>query len=522
MQSKLISMKYSIILIMVLFFFSLFGVASYKGSDFYYFVFDVMWLTVLISSLSLSQSYIFFYLKIMLFLGVWLKLMFYLVLRVEFVEPTGFWNDVHNLGLYWDNALMVASYAALGILAADFVFYLYRRFYSNHGIQSLKNQVEVPGWYLKSPKKIWILLLSISLGISFINFKTHFYMIGLSPAVIFPCHINFLLSWALIFFLPLLLAYLMGLDALAQNYRNWHYAIIIACLISITTLSRSILIMWIIPCFYILFKENFSSLFTQYKKLVITYFVLAIISLGAVSMLRSYYFYSPSSHKTTSTVKKANKSERNGKASKNENRKRASKPKKRSDQLTLKKLMVHNKSNLKFQLQQLKSLPISRWVGIEGILATTAYPHTGWDLFKKAIVQKPTQKVSLYSKVSQSYLNLKTGTKFSSLPGLIGLLNYSDSYLIVCLGTFIICLLTCFIQFFYYRLGLNIYFLSQQGFLLAFFLTELNIPYLGVINFSEFILASLLLLLIHKYHVLFPIATVMRRGELKIEAQNSC
>lgn len=515
MQSKLIPMKYSIILIMGLFFFSLFGVASYKGSDFYFFVFDVIWLTVLISSLSLSQTYVFFYLKIMLFLGVWLKLMFYLVLRVEFVEPTGFWNDVHNLGLYWDSALMVASYAALGILAADILFYLYRRFgYSNNGVMPLKNQTAVPQWYLKNPKKIWTLLLFISLVISCINFKTHFYMIGLSPAVIFPFHINFLLSWIWIFFLPLFIAYLMGLDALAQNYKNWHYAIIIACLISIATLSRSILIMWIIPCFFILFKESYYSLVTQYKKLVITYVVLAIISLGAVSMLRSYYFYSSnSSHKTAATEKKSNRSERNKKSSKSE---------KKSEGLTLKKLIVHNKSNLKFQLQQLKSLPISRWIGIEGILATTAYPHTGWDLFKKAVFQKPTQKVSLYSKVSQSYLDLKKGTKFSSLPGLIGLLNYSDSYLIVCLGTFIICLLMCFIQFFYYRLGLNIYFLSQQGFLLAFFLTELNIPYLGIINFSEFILASLVLLLIHKYHVLFPSSTVMRQGRLKMEAQNSC
>lgn len=180
MQSKLMSMKYSIILIMGLFFFSLFGAAHYKGSDFYYFVFDLIWLTVLISSFSLSQSYISFYLKIMLFLGVWLKLMFYLVLGVEFVEPTGYWNDIHNLGLYWDRALMVASYAALGILAADGLFYLHRRFsYSNNGVPSLKSQVEAPEWYRKNPKKIWRLLLLISLGISCINFKTHFYMIGL-------------------------------------------------------------------------------------------------------------------------------------------------------------------------------------------------------------------------------------------------------------------------------------------------------------------------------------------------------
>lgn len=120
-------------------------------------------------------------------------------------------------------------------------------------------------------------------------------------------------------------------------------------------------------------------------------------------------------------------------------------------------------------MQQLKSLPISRWVGIEGILATTAYPYVGWDLFKKAILQKPTQEVSLYSKISQSYMDIKAGTKFSSLPGLIGLLNYSDSFLIVCFGTFVICLLMHFIQFFYYQVGLNIYFLSQQGFLSSFF-----------------------------------------------------
>ncbi|WP_428411118.1 hypothetical protein [Legionella sp.] len=420
--------------------------------------------------------------------------MFYLVLGVDFLEPTGYWNDVSNIGLYWDRALMVASYAALGILAADFAFYLYRRFfYHNNDALSLKKQTDVvPMWYLKNPGKIWGLLVCICLVISCINFKTHFYMVGLLPTVIFPFHLNFLLTWGLIFFLPLLIAHLMGWDAIAHNYKNWHYAMIIACLISITALSRSILIVWIVPCFFILFKEGAYKLVTQHKKLLITYVALAIISLCSVSMLRSYYFYAPL-HKPTSINEQ-------------------------SDGSMLNELIAHNKSNLKSQLQQVMSLPVSRWIGIEGILATTAYPDGGTDLFKKAIFQKTTQKISVYSKVSQSYLDINQGTIFSSLPGLIGILNYSNNYMIVGYGTFIVCLLMCFIQFFYYRLGLNTYFLSLQGFLLAFFLTELNIPYLGVINLFEFILASSLLVLIQKSHILFPRAfSMMRQGLLKKE-----
>lgn len=449
------------------------------------------------SCLSLSQSYLFFYLKIMLFLGIWLKLMFYLVLGVDFIEPIGYWNDVYDLGLYWDRALMVASYAALGILAADFAFYLYRRRYQNSDAPPLKKQIDVvPLWYLKNPGKIWGVLVCICLTISYINFKTHFYMVGLLPTVILPFHLNFLLSWGLIFFLPLFIAYLMGWDAVGHNYKNWHYAMIIACLISITSLSRSILILWIAPCFFILFKEGVYTLVTQHKKLVLTYVALALVSLSGVSMLRSYYFYAPPPNAVPIQQK--------------------------SHGSMLNKLIVHNKSNLKSQLQQVMSLPVSRWIGIEGILATTAYPDSGMDLFKKAIFQKTTQKTSVYSKVSQSYLDTKKGTIFSSLPGLIGILNYSNNYMIVGYGTFVVCLLMGFIQFFYYRLGLNVYFLSQQGFLLAFFLTELNIPYLGVINFCEFILASSVLVLIHKSHVVFPGVIATRQGLLKVEAQNSC
>ncbi len=471
MQSKLLSMKFSMILIICLFVFSLFGIEDYAGSSLQYYVFDFIWLTLLISCLSFRQNYVLFFLKLMLFLGVWLKFMFYLVLGVKFVEPTGYWKyiDVGNLHLYWDRVLMIASYAALGILAADFMFFIFCRFYYKKSVVSLTSQVEssqVPQWYIKHPNKIWILILCLSLILSCINFATHFYMTGLVPTVIFPYHLNLILTGFMVFFLPLSIGYLMGLDGLSKNFKHWYYAIIITCIITITALSRSILVLWMVPCFFIIFKENFHSLFTQHKKLISVYVISAIISLVTVSILRGYYFYGKilPAYSTSSM-------ERN------------------------------TKLNINIQLNQLLTLPVGRWIGMEGILATTSYPDAGWELFKHSNFQKPSaEKTSLYSEISLSYLNLSKGLAFSSLPGLIGVLNYSNHGLIVGLGTFIICFILSIVQFCFHT-KLNIYFLSQQGFLMAYFLTELNVPYLGVVNFSEFILASFLLLLIHRLKV---------------------
>lgn len=77
---------------------------------------------------------------------------------------------------------------------------------------------------------------------------------------------------------------------------------------------------------------------------------------------------------------------------------------------------------------------IDRWVGIEGVMAVSAYPHLSRGLFLKAIVEPAIKsEPSIYSMIApwpdQQGSGLKKNVNFMSLPGGIAFLYLSGSFL---------------------------------------------------------------------------------------------
>lgn len=497
MPVKILNPRYSGLLILVLLLISFFAMNHLPGSVLNFLIFDFLWLLVLWSALSASSTYVYFFCAVMLFMGFWVKFIAHILLDVSFVEPVGYWSYFKSIEK-WDQVLMVSAVVASALIIGNFIIYVFCKLRNKntslpHPGADLQNVTEepaslklIPKWYINNRNKIYISIFLSVLALNILNFKIKFYVTGIVPAFILPFHLNFLLTWCLIFFIVSLLAICMGWDHVLKikNRRNIYYLVpILACITSLSTISRFLYIFWTVPYLFILINHtdkisSFFSVINKNKKLLLVYFLICIISIMSVTSLRQHYYQNSNGiygKVNSEDIKKISKSVKKHKS-------HSPKPK---------KIKKKNSS----QFSQIKLLFVGRWVGIEGLLATTAYPDAGWDFFIKGLLQKPESTAAgLYT--DEVLINYRHSNErvYASLPGLSGILNYSHSYFVVFFGFLITILILSGIERIGFRLLNSEFLAAQQGLLYAFYcVSNINIPYIGLINMLEFFFATLLI-----------------------------
>lgn len=459
MPLQILNYKYSFMLVLVFFLLSLSGLNSYQGSFLYYLAFDLSWLLVLFSALCCSQTYVICYIQIMLFLGFWMKLMANLILAAVFVEPTGYWTSAFASPDAWDHVLLISSLAASGVLLANLVLF----FGTNKSLQR-KNEVNPPQWYLKHSNFIWYFLVFFGITLSVINFVYRISVTGLRPQIVLPFHLNALMVWSMVIVIPLSMATFLGweLDP-QQKKKRFYWVCFMAFITSLSVLSRAIYIFWTVPYLFLLISDSNFSLrqfsLSGNRRLIFTYFAFAALSLTLVSIIRVHLY-------------------------------------------TANSISIMANSTEKRVSSELKQLIVGRWVGMEALMATTAFPQSNWVFFKRSILEKPSVgDVGCYTRevlTLNKYVNAPPKTMFSSLPGLVGILNYAHSRFLVLFGTFGVCLLLCFIERISFFMLNNKFLLAQQGLILSYWcVSGLNIPYLGFINLLECFFVVLLLKLMN-------------------------
>ncbi|WP_115707520.1 hypothetical protein [Legionella sainthelensi] len=466
MPLQILSLRYGILPITLLFFFSLLGINLYQGSYFYYFFFDIAWLIVLLSAFCFSQSYVIFYIQLMLFLGFWAKFMGTLILGVALVEPTGYWStEFFANAASWDRVLLVSGLAACGIWLANLFFF----FITKNGSKRNQELHNPPQWYVKHSNLIWPFIFTLGVAISIINVVYRISVTGFRPQVVLPFHLNAILLWIMVIAIPLCMATFLGWEPDAkQKRRRFYWVCFLALFASLSILSRAIYFFWTLPYILILLSaSDFSlkklSLWASRKEIFI-YLVCAVISLFLVNTLRINSYVIATSP-TVSLEKTLNES-----------------------------VLLSEK------FSQLKKLFVGRWVGLEAVMATTAFPESGLAFFKKGLLEKPSVgDIGIYTRgvlKPNKYHNTEK-TMFSSLPGLAGILNYSHSNALVFWGMFGVCFFLCWVEKIIFLMMKNKFLLSQQGFILSYWcVSGLNIPYLGVINLFECLFVSVFLMLI--------------------------
>lgn len=472
MPFKILNLKYGISLVTLLFLFSLLGINLYQGSYFYYFAFDITWLATLLMALCFSQSHVIFYIQLMLFLGFWVKFMAYLILDVALIEPTGYWTSKFANSASWDEVLLTSSLAACGVCFANLLFFLCTKNKAKKNSDSIG-----PQWYFKHKDLIWYLILTIGIVTNIINFFCHISVAGFRPQIILPFHLNALLLWIMVIAIPLSMTTFLGWEQNAeQRKRRFHYVCLMAFVTSLSILSRAMYLFWTLPFILILlFTSDFSlkkiSLW-QNKKTILIYLTFAISSLVLVNIIRINAYVNERTNITSIAQVETDL------------------------QLDFKK----QASSTGEEFSQIKKLFVGRWVGLEAVMATTAFPYSSWMFFKESVFEKPSVgDLGVYTrKILKPYKFYNTPTSmFSSLPGLVGILNYANSNSLVFLGMLGVCFLFCCTELLVFLMMRNTFLLSQQALILSYWcISGLNIPYLGVINLLECLFVSLGLSLI--------------------------
>jgi hypothetical protein len=132
-------------------------------------------------------------------------------------------------------------------------------------------------------------------------------------------------------------------------------------------------------------------------------------------------------------------------------------------------------------VHQIFTLFTDRWTGLEGVMAISAYEGDSWRLFRTALTESPSNgqhgRYQLIAKANLLYANYP-GFTFLSLPGVVGILDYSSSLAVVLLGMTLITAVLLTLEWLTVRFTNNPYLAAVSGVAIANELTEASFPYL--------------------------------------------
>ena len=375
------------------------GVSHYTGSWLTYTTFSVVFLAMLASGFYRQVSYGYLFLVVMLWLGFWLKLTVHLLVRYPFGEPIGFFDGTPAA---WDQVLLVSTIGSVGVTTARLLYGLAGQ---PSAMLSQNSVFKAPAWHSATRKWMWASLTSFCVGLAIANASLGILQVGLVPNTILLWPLNAVISWLVGYGLTLGIATLLWWDiSLGHKVSLTIFVVLIeAFASSISMLSRGAYLFHTIPQFLGLYKN--SALVTGWTRmntiLVASVFVvLFAISNPLVNSIRAYKY---------------------------------------SDVITSSVRSVLTKSAASF----LAKFAVDRWIGLEGVMAVSAYPKKGIDLFVVGLTQRAEiGKSTIYQEVCQSHYRFVDMQKFQfgSLPGAVGFLYFTGYLWAVVVGMIVLVL----------------------------------------------------------------------------------
>ena len=445
----------------------------YPGSTAIFILFDFSFLAMLLLALLQPRAYAYIFFSAMLFLGFWLKLMVNMLANIDFLEPVG---EFTGSAEQWDRALLVASIGAIGIVCAR-VLHLFVTARVSF-LDAIDNPARnIPWWYFQFRKSIWVTSNLLMISLNVVNLQTAFYQTGVNPKLVLPAHLNVPLAWLINIGFALWFAVLIHWDWKSKPNtltNNLLVPIFEALISSISTISRSLYILHATP-YLLAFAEKWQSMRTTLVKrartsLLVLCVLCFLVSLICVSWLR-INVYMLGYDTVFVTV-----------GSQNE----------------IKKAPIPS-ATIDDQVQQVIKLIVWRWIGLEGVLAVSSHSNLGSNLFLNAIREDPNKgNNSLYQLISKrlSYPKSERFT-FLTLPGIIAVLYYSGSLLIVFAGMIFVLLLMLATEWVTLRCTGNPFLQSIVSMAMANVVCQLNFPYLALIFFLQLWVAIFFIWALH-------------------------
>lgn len=262
---------------------------NYPGSKFLYLAFSATFWGMLFSGGWARFQYGYCFLVVALWLGFWGKVTVHLLLNYPYVEPVGFFD---GSSAAWDEVLLVATLAGLGVVAGRLVFAGFNRLFL---CSYTGSQERPPVWYAGISKWAVPLCLLWAIGLAGINLVFGIHQIGLVPKTIFPWPLNALVAWQVSIGSALLLAMVLWWEMLLNKRISVGiYALLIEGLVSTTSLlSRGIYIFHTFPQLVAIFRSRqFLSPVSRFRFVLIgaAFVACFLISIAGVTTIRALLY----------------------------------------------------------------------------------------------------------------------------------------------------------------------------------------------------------------------------------------
>ena len=403
---------------------SFFTAINYPGNALIYIIFSILLNTLFVIGFTKKRIFFDTFIGIFFWLGYWMKFS----VRVAFFggrfhEPVG---NFDGTGAAFDHALLVTSCGVAALLIASFI--RRKSFFSYENIAGKTRFEGIFLFYEAHRRAVLILFSLVILIVSVTNVIFGFYQRGSVPRAILPFKLNGVYTWLLLFGMASISAVILDCEFRLKS--NPYLASIISlfeCLFSnMSMLSRGMILNG--GALMIGVSDNSEKrsirLKFAYKLIIIVLFgTMFLSSVLSVNHLRRYIF-SASDISGISAVKVT-------------------------------------ADSFAYTASTSWLLFIDRWVGAEGVMAVSSYPHLGWDLWKRAWQEKfSNYGTSMYDRefIESPYLKMDWSKHhFVGVPGILAFFYYPGSYSFLFVSMFFLGLLAAGIEFFIYRFsGANI------------------------------------------------------------------
>jgi hypothetical protein len=450
--------------------------ARYRGSALVFTFFAVCYLLLVALMFPKPRVYVYTFLTGFLFLGFWLKVVVHAIWSPGFVEPIG---DFSGTPHEWDLALLAASWGALGAATPRFVHLILRSRRASHEAPDL--HLTVPSWFRHTRRVVWTVTFASVLVLNAANYYLAFYQVGVNPKLVLPYHLNAPLAWLINIGFALWFATLV----------HWEFALsklspltsllipmVEGLLSSVSTMSRFFFLLHAGP-YWIVLMEHWSNWKNRLSRRMIIALAACsaaflALSLLTVSWLRVLDFHEA---ELNERLHEAAAKSVPTPAAGAKDVPPATAP--HSNPSRLRVLLTYQRDVL---FLQLPTLFVHRWVGLEGVLVVGSLGDRGWDLFVAAVTDDPRRGgESLFQQRARTQFlaaDAKTYT-FLSNSGIIALLFYSDSFLIVMAGMAMITAILMATERLMELASRNTFLLAVAGAASANVVCQMTFPYLA-------------------------------------------